>query len=89
MQDEGQFLHVIPQVLSLDGRGPLRSSQEETKEAELQQPLAAHFETVQEGPVATTARNKELAGGRQRGGATTTTCRSFRTSAIEPSDINC
>ena len=62
--EEGQLLHVTPPVLSLDGREPPWSSQEETKEAELQL-LAADSEPVQEGPVVSTASNKELTGGFQ------------------------
>ena len=65
MQDEGQFLHVIPPVPSLDGHEPPRCSQEETKEAELQQLLEAGSEPVQEGPMASTASDKSLTGGIQ------------------------
>ena len=50
--EEGQLLHVILPVPSLDGHEPPRCSQEETKEAELQQLLEAGSEPVQEGPKA-------------------------------------
>ena len=60
------MLYVIPPVLSLDGHEPPWSSQEETKEAELQQLLGAYSEPVQEGPVASTASDKEHTGGFQR-----------------------
>ena len=63
--EEGQFLHVILPVLSLDGHEPPRCSQEETKEAELQQPLAADSAPVQERLVASTASDKQLTGGFQ------------------------
>ena len=56
---------VIPPVLSLDGREPSQSSQEETTEVEVQQPLATDSEPVQEGPVASIASDKELSGGSQ------------------------
>ena len=90
--EEGQFLHVIPQFLLLmvmSLHGVLK-----TKEAELQQLLEADSEPVQEGPMASTASDKPLSGGIQLGGgqrrrATTTTHGSFRTSPREPSDINC
>ena len=62
---EGKFLHVIPPVPSLDGREPPWCSQEETKEAELQQLLEAGSEPVQEGPMASTASDKPLTGGFQ------------------------
>ena len=63
--EEGQFLHVIPPVPSVDGHAPPRCSQEETKEAELQQLVEAGSEPVQEEPMASTASDKPLTGGFQ------------------------
>ena len=63
--EEDQFLHIIPPVLSLDGCEPPWSSQEETKEAELQKLLAADSEPVQEGPMASTTSDEEFTGGFQ------------------------
>ena len=68
-KEEGQrFCHCKiknPSSSSLDDREPPQSSQEEAKEAVLQQPLAVDSEPVHEGRVTSTASDKELTWGFQ------------------------
>ena len=61
LQDkEGQILHIIPSVPWFEGCEPPQSSEVETKEAELQQLLAADSEPVKEGRVDSIASNKHF-----------------------------